>query len=182
MKQEQIVENLLYPSVELQVLGQTKPIVDEEHKQLLEVQPAKEVICPKCGNKGCYKRGNRRANSKEYSCIKCKKYFVIHSLVDDEGREIKCPDCQSKDYLLKGRNKVNNKQIYKCKDCHRQYILNPGIEDNLNTINCRWCGSKTLGLLRSMKLESSYVFVKIVKKTFTVGAERPDILIAPERI
>lgn len=182
MKREQIPQDLIYPSVEMQVVAKTNPTVENQPKQQLEVLPAKEVICPKCGNSNCWKRGNREGGRKEYSCKECKKFFIIHPLVDEEGREIKCPECHSRNYKLNG--KVRDKQSYQCKDCNRKYILITRSRENLddfNNVKCRWCGSKNFGLLGISKVGKQRCKCKNCNKQFTVGAERPDILIAPEK-
>lgn len=179
MKRKQAEQDLIYPSVELQVLEKTKPTVDNKPKQQLEVLPAKEVSCPKCGSSNCWKRGNREGGRKEYSCKECKKFFIIYPLVDEEGREIKCPECNSRNYKLDGR--VGDKRRYKCHDCHRKYILNPLGRDDVNNFNCRWCGSKKYhkkGLDSKTKRQKFYCLK--CKKQFTLGAERPDVLDAPE--
>lgn len=176
MKREEIAKDLLYPSVELQVLGQTKP-TREETEQVLEILTGIVVVCPKCGSKDCWKRGNQERGFKEYSCKDCKKFFYIYPLIDEEGREIKCPDCYSKNYKLAG--KPRDKQRYQCRDCHRIYILNPFGRDDLDYL-CRWCGSKNFTRRSLSKAGKQTCFCKNCHKQFTVGAERPDILIAPE--
>jgi len=98
MKREQIPQDLIYSSVEDKI----KLSLENEHKQALEVLPLREVICPKCGSKNCWKRGNKERGRKEYSCKECKKFFIFYSLVDEEGKEIKCPDCNSRNYNLSG--------------------------------------------------------------------------------
>lgn len=182
MKREQTEQDLIYPSVELQVLEKTKPTVENKPKQQLEVLPAKEVICTKCGSSNCWKRGNREGGRKEYSCKECKKFFIVHPLVDEEGREIKCPECNSRSYKLNG--KVRDKQSYQCKDCNRKYILITRSRENLayfNNINCRWCGSNNFRLASLSKAGKQQCKCKDCDKQFTVGAERPDVLIAPEK-
>jgi len=229
MKQEQIVENLLYPSVELQVLKQTKPIVDEEPKQTIEVHPVTEVTCPKCGSNEYWKRGLAINGEQKYSCKTCKhkfylnqkwkilerdttikcpycdsnnylkrgvtehgrqncscsdcnKSFGVYPLVDKEGREIKCSDCYNTKYTLNGQ--IRGKTSYKCKNCSRKYVLNAHGRDDLanylNGINCRWCGSKKFTLASISKAGKQQCICKDCNKQFTVGAEKPDILIAPE--
>ena len=181
MTTEKITQDILYSSVGLQVLNPTNPQRNEEIKTDLEVLPGKEVICPKCSSKSCWKRGNRAGGRKEYSCKECKKFFIIYPIADEEGREIKCPDCNSRRYSLNGHFK--NKQSYECKDCKRKYILNPHGRDNLinlNDINCRWCESKNFGRFGLSKAGKQQCICKDCHKQFTVGAERPDVLIAPE--
>jgi integrase/recombinase XerD len=181
MKREQIPEDLIYPSVELQIVEKTKPTVEDKPKQQLEVLPTKEVSCPKCGSSNCWKRGNREGGRKEYSCKECKKFFIIYPLVDEEGREIKCSDCNSRNYKLDG--KVRDKRRYQCKDCNRKYVLNPYFRDDLdyfNNINCRWCGSNKFTLASLSKAGKQQCKCKDCGKQFTVGAEKPDVLIAPE--
>jgi integrase/recombinase XerD len=183
MNREQAAKDLLYPSVKLQLVEPISHPGDEENEQGLEATTVQEIVCPKCGSRECWKRGNREGGRKEYSCKECKKFFIIHPLVDKDGREIKCPDCKSRGYNLHGKD-ANSKQIYKCKDCVRQYVLNPyGRDelDHLNNINCRWCNSKNFGRASLSKSGKQQCICKDCHKQFTVGAERPDVLIAPEK-
>jgi integrase/transposase-like protein len=183
MTTEKITQDILYPSVELQVLKPTSLQTKEENKTTLEPLPVREVICPKCDSRDCWKRGNREGGRKEYSCKECRKFFLIYPLVDDKGREIKCPECEGNNYKLDGKYK--GKARYKCKDCHRKYILNPYKRDDSNypiNINCRWCGSNNFvrkGLTK--KTNKLKCYCTDCRKQFTVGAaDRPNILIAPE--
>lgn len=181
MKREQIPQDLIYPSVEMQVLGQANPAVENKSKQGLEVLPVREVICPKCGSKNCWKRGNRRSGTKEYSCKDCNKFFIVYPLIDEERREIKCSYCYSRNYTLGGS--IRGKQRYQCKNCNRKYVLNPYNRDNsdcLNNINCRWCGSNNFTFIKLSKAGKEQCKCKDCQRQFTVGAERPDILIAPQ--
>jgi integrase/recombinase XerD len=181
MKRGQISQDLIYPSVEIQVVGKTKPTVENKPKQQLEVLTAKEVSCPKCGSKNYRKRGKAERNGQRYECKDCQRRFVIHSLVNQEGIEIKCPDCHSRNYNLHG--KVGDKTRYKCQDCNRQYILTRFVKDEFdwyNNTNCRWCKSKNFRLAGLAKSGKPRCFCKDCKKEFTLGAERPDILVAPK--
>jgi transposase-like protein len=177
MTTEKSAQDILYPSVELEVLKPTNLQTNEENKLALEPPPVREISCPKCGNRDCWKRGNREGGRKEYSCKECQEFFIVYPLVD-EGREIKYSNCDSRNYVLKGQYK--KKQIYKCKDCHYKFVLNPLDRDNFNDINCRWCGSKSFARFGLSKAGKQQCICKDCHKQFTVGAERPDVLVAPE--
>lgn len=174
MKRNNTAEDLLYSSVEVQVV---KSNTNEETKPKLDIVTPKEVVCYNCGSKNYHKRGKTEKGGQRYSCQNCKKRFVIHSSVDKNGIEIKCPDCNSRNYAF--HSKTRNKDIYKCQDCNRQYILNPGDLNWYNRINCRWCKSKSFTLLGLSKTGKQQCICKDCKKQFTLGAERPDILTVP---
>jgi integrase/transposase-like protein len=147
MSKKQLAEDLLYQSVELQALGQTKLNVAVEAEAQSEYIPEREIICPKCGSQDCWKRGNRSRGRKEYSCKTCKKFFLIYPLIDDNSREIKCPDCESRNYSFNGQYKDKNK--YRCRDCNRGYVLNSHGRDELDSLNnmkCKWCNSSNFRL------------------------------------
>lgn len=144
MTTQKIIQEVLYTSVELQVLKSTDFQTNEENKSALETLSIREAICPKCGSRDCWKRGNREGGCKEYSCKKCKKFFIVYPLLDEEGREIKCPDCKSNNYSLAGQQR--GKRRYRCKECNRKYVLNPNGRDDLNDVTCNWCNGKKFRL------------------------------------
>ncbi|NJN13835.1 MAG: tyrosine-type recombinase/integrase [Richelia sp. RM1_1_1] len=182
MKKDNTAKNLLNNSVEIQILNLQELDTDEGIKLDLEIVPVREIVCPQCGSKDCWKRGNKKGNRKEYSCKKCQKFFLIYPLTDEEGEEIKCPDCKSPYYTLSGY--FRGKRRYKCRDCNRKYVLNPNGRDdfnNLNNISCRWCGSKKYqrkGLDSKTKKQKCYCLD--CQKQFTVGAKGIDVLIPPK--
>ncbi len=138
------------------------------------------INCPHCSSSNWQKRGNTENGKQNYSCKDCKKLFGVHPLVDKEGREIKCSDCNTTNYILNG---TRGKTSYKCKDCGRKYILNPGGRDDinyLNNINCRWCNSKNFTRFGLSKAGKQQCICKDCHKQFAVGSERPDILVTPE--
>ncbi|MEH1871351.1 MAG: hypothetical protein V7K73_07940, partial [Nostoc sp.] len=100
--------------------------------------------------------------------------------VDEEGREIKCPNCDSIKYWLNGI--ISGKRHYRCKECRRTYALNPFGRDDLKlgNISCRWCNSKNFVRAGRSKAGKITCSCRDCDKQFTIGAERPDILIAPE--
>lgn len=169
MSKKQVPDYLLCPSVELQVLEQTEPNVKTESKLTLEPVPTKEVVCPKCGSKDCWKRGNRVRNCKEYSCKDCKKFFIIYPLVDEEGKEINCPDCKSRNYRLAGQ--ARGKRRYQCKECNRKYVLNPNGRDDLNDVTCNWCNGKKFRLTGFTSAGKRTCKCLECQKYFTVGGK-----------
>jgi integrase/recombinase XerD len=150
------------------------------HLHILENHLNIEIICPKCSSHNYYNRGVSKQGQKQYSCVDCKRFFVIQPLCDKEGREIICPDCQSRHYKRDG--KVLEKQRYKCNDCSRKFILDPYNRGDLESVVCRWCGGnnfrrkgiyKPTGKLKCYCLDC--------ERQFTVGATaNRDCLKAPE--
>lgn len=141
----------------------------------------KTVTCPHCISNDCFRRGKEENGTQNYSCKNCSKHFRIHPSIDKDGREIKCPDCSSNNYILNGSAK--SKTTYKCKECHRKYVLNPYNRKDLthlNNINCRWCNSKNFTYISRSNAGKEQCKCKDCKKQFTVGAERPDVLYASE--
>lgn len=178
MTTEKITQGILYPSVELQVLKTTNIQTKEKNKPALESLPEREVICPKCDSRECWKRGNGEGGRKEYSCRKCKKFFIIYPIVDEEGREIKCPDCKSSNYKSAGQQR--GKRRYQCKECNRKYVLNPNGRDDLNNVTCSWCNSKKFWLTGFTSAGNRTCKCLKCQKCFTVGGKSRTLLSSKE--
>ena len=147
---------------------------------LLENLKAEQLCCPKCESENYDKLDNKNKGSSKYSCKKCSHIFTFHPPFDEEGREIKCPSCNSRKYWLKGI--ISNKQHYKCIDCKKSYALNSfGIDDlGLTGIACRWCQSTNFSRSGVLKNGKQQCICRNCDKAFTIGGERPDILTAPK--
>ena len=178
MNKKQIAEDLLYPSVELQVLEQNKINCTIESQPSLEYFEAREVTCPKCGSKDCWKRGNRSKRRKEYSCKDCKIFFIVYPLIDEQGREIKCRKCQSRNYIFGGKTK-DGRQGYKCKDCGSKYILDLLIGGK--AFKCTRCGANNCYRAGTAKTGKPVARCLDCAKYFTVGGDYIAPLIAPEK-
>lgn len=128
-----------------------------------------EIICPRCGNENYYSRGFTKQGRKQYSCVDCKRFFIIQPLRDEEGKQIICPDCKSKSYRHDGR--ALKKQRYKCNDCSRKFVLNPHNRSDVEFIVCRWCGGSNhskKGFEKSTGKRKCYC--NDCRRQFTVGA------------
>ncbi|MDR9402413.1 MAG: hypothetical protein RI580_03140, partial [Halothece sp. Uz-M2-17] len=178
MKKDNTAEEILYPSVELKVLESQNNQIDSSSPEPLQ---EKEIICPKCESKNYWKRGKLSGGRQQCSCKDCGKFFTVYLLVDEEGREIKCPNCGSRNRKLDGN--YLSKQRYKCKDCNRKYVLNPYGKENFqkyNDINCRWYNSKNFSDRGFTNKGKQKCYCLDCKRQFTVGAERPDTLATPK--
>lgn len=177
---EKITQDILYSSVELKILGQTQPSieVEAESKPALETVPTKEVVCPKCGSQGCWKRGYRDKGRKEYSCKTCKKFFIIYPLLDKEGREFKCRKCQSKNYIFAGETK-DGRQNYRGTKCGHKYILDLLREGKIFT--CTRCDGNNCYRNGTAKTGKPVARCLDCAKYFTVGGDYIDPLIAPDK-
>lgn len=176
MNKKQIAEDLLYSSVELQVLEPNETDCTVDSQPNLDFLEAREVACPKCGSKDCWKRGNRSNSRKGYSCKDCKRNFIVNSLIDEQGREIKCRKCQSRNYILNGKTK-NGKQRYKCRDCGSKYILDLSIGGK--AYKCTRCGGNNCYRAGTSKTGKPVAKCLDCAKHFTVGGNYIAPLIAP---
>lgn len=179
MKKDNIAEEILYPSVELKVLESQNDQIESSSDKALQEE---DIICPKCQSKDYWKRGKLSGSRQQCSCKDCGKFFTVYLLVDEEGKEIKCPDCGSRNRNSNGKH--GGKQRYKCKDCNRKYVLNPHGRENFqkyNNINCRWCNSKNFSNKGLTSNGKQQCYCLSCKRYFTVGAEKnSDSLVAPK--
>jgi integrase/transposase-like protein len=176
MNKKHIDEDLIYPSVELQVLEPNETDCTVESQPNLDSLDAKEVTCPKCGSKDCWKRGNTSKGSKEYSCKDCKRFFTVYPLIDEQGREIKCCKCQSRNYIFGGKTK-DGIQVYKCRDCGSKYILD--LLRGGKAFKCTCCGGNNCYRTGTAKTGKPVAKCLDCAKRFTVGGDYIASLIAP---
>jgi integrase/transposase-like protein len=129
MRKEEIAENLLYPSLEFQIVTQAEPDIDEENKQELENLPLVDIVCPRCSCNNYRKAGftKRRKREQQYYCKTCKHYFILnpkYKQLYEKDSAIICHHCGSNNYTKAGHGR-RNKQNYLCRDCHQHFIADP---------------------------------------------------------
>lgn len=183
MEKKKRVKELISPSVELQVLHNTKVNANTDYQSSLETASVREIVCPKCQSRSCWKQKKLDEYRHEYRCKDCKKYFTVNPLFDEKGREIICPDCSSRDYT----NIKDYKGIprYRCRHCKRKYVIDPLAPNDiklLNNVNCHWCGSKNFRRICLDTKGRQRCDCRDCGRSFTVGAKRlPSMLNPPDQ-